>query len=84
MNNLYGFFRFNEVEIENEIKLTKEAISEASSDLRRLQCLCSYQKMKRRKLKMKRFKSNGKKMARYGLKGHSLYSSHVYRGGVRR
>lgn len=24
------------------------------------------------------------KFARYGLKGHSVYSSHVYRGGVRR
>lgn len=33
---------------------------------------------------MKRNKSNGKTMARYGLKGHSLYSSHTYRGGVRR
>lgn len=31
---------------------------------------------------MKRYKSNG--MARYGLKGHSLYTSHTYRGGVRR
>lgn len=33
---------------------------------------------------MKRFKSNGHSFARYGLKGHSLYSSHTYRGGVRR
>lgn len=34
---------------------------------------------------MKRKRANGNNgFARYGIKGHSLYSSHTYRGGVRR
>lgn len=34
---------------------------------------------------MKRFKKSGSNsFARYGLKGHTVYSSHTYRGGVRR
>lgn len=34
---------------------------------------------------MKRYKKKANNsFARYGLKGHSLYTSHTYRGGVRR
>lgn len=34
-----GFFKFNDIELENEIKLTQEALDEVSSESRRLHCL---------------------------------------------
>lgn len=37
--SLLGVFKYNDIELENEIKLTQEARDNASNDLRRVECL---------------------------------------------